>query len=247
MFNRFFPRAQQFVAARFSPHEELGLHLTAGVLLMALSVWIFGEIAEDAFGPSALTVLDMQLSQYFHSFKQSVWTGPLLVVTHMHAPGFILAASALLGWHLYRRAERYWLLAMLAAVTGGVILNVLLKYIYQRARPSFDQPVLTALTEYSFPSGHTMAATLFYGFIAAYVACQLRSRAARVAVCVAAACMALLVAFSRVYLGAHYLSDVLAAMAEGVAWLSVCITASSTLRRRREARGLDRFDSTPAG
>ena len=58
-------------------------------------------------------------------------------------------------------------------------------------------------------------------------------RAAVMAVCVA---MVLLVAFSRVYLGAHYVSDVLAAMAESIAWLAVCITAISTLRRRREAR-----------
>ena len=243
MLRQRFPRAHQFIAARFSPNEELGLHLTAGVLLMALSVWIFGEIADEAFDNGALTALDYQLARYFHTFKDTVWTGPLLVVTHAHAPGFILAATAVLGIVLYRRRERYWLLAMAAAVAGGVILNVLLKYIYQRARPSFDNPVLTALTEYSFPSGHTMGATLFYGFIAAYVACQLRSPIGRVAVFVAAACMALLVAFSRVYLGAHYLSDVMAAMAEGVAWLSICITASSTLRRRKERRGLDKFDS----
>ncbi|MNL81387.1 PAP2 superfamily protein [compost metagenome] len=50
--------------------------------------------------------------------------------------------------------------------------------------------------------------------------------------------MVLLVAFSRVYLGAHYVSDVLAAMAESVAWLAVCITGFSTLRRRKEARAL---------
>lgn len=242
MFKQRFPRTHQFIAARFTPGEELGLHLTAGVLLMALSVWIFGEIADEAFEPGALSVLDLQLSRYFHTFKDTVWTGPLLVVTHAHAPGFILAATAVLGIILYRRRERYWLLAMFAAVAGGVILNVLLKYIYQRARPSFDNPVLTVLTEYSFPSGHTMGATLFYGFIAAYVACQLRSNAGRAAVFVAAACMALLVAFSRVYLGAHYPSDVMAAMAEGVAWLSICITASSTLRRRHERRGLDKFD-----
>jgi membrane-associated phospholipid phosphatase len=51
--------------------------------------------------------------------------------------------------------------------------------------------------------------------------------------------MVLLVAFSRIYLGAHYLSDVLAAMAEGCAWLAICITASATLRRRRAARNTE--------
>jgi membrane-associated phospholipid phosphatase len=55
--------------------------------------------------------------------------------------------------------------------------------------------------------------------------------------------MVLLVAFSRVYLGAHYVSDVLAAMAESVAWLAVCITAISTLRRRREGKRYKSYGS----
>ena len=215
------------------------MHLTAGVALMAFSVWIFGEIAEKIGPGSALSLFDTQLSQYFHGFAGRVWTGPLKVLTNAHAPGWVLAVTALLGWRLYRQRERYWLYAMLSTVTGGVVLNLLLKYIYQRARPSFTDPVLAALTEYSFPSGHTMGATLLYGFIAAYVVCHVRSRAGRAAAVLGAVVMVLLVAFSRVYLGAHYLSDVLAAMAEGAAWLSVCITACSTLRRRREARGLD--------
>ena len=227
---------RRFFAARFSATGEFGLYLTAGVLLMVFSVWIFGEIAEKIAPGSQLSMLDLQLSQYLHGYAASVWTGPLKMVTHAHSPGVVLLVTALLGWRLYRRGERYWLYAMLSTVTGGVILNVLLKYIYQRARPSFTDPVLGALTEYSFPSGHTMGATLLYGYIAAYVVSHVHSRAGRAATVLGAVVMVLLVAFSRVFLGAHYPSDVLAAMAEGVAWLSVCITACSTLRRRREAR-----------
>ena len=240
MLKRRFPLTHRFVAARFSANGALGLHLTIGVLLMVLSVWAFGEIAERIGPGSRLSMLDAALSQYFHGYAGSVWTGPLLMVTHAHSPFAVLFATAFLGWHLHRRGKRYWLFSMLTTVTGGIILNVLLKYIYQRARPSFNDPVLSSLTEYSFPSGHTMGATLFYGFIAAYLVCHLRSRAGRSLAVLGATVMVLLVAFSRVFLGAHYPSDVSAAMAEGVAWLSVCITAGATLRRRREAAGLDR-------
>jgi len=96
---------------------------------------------------------------------------------------------------------------------------------------------LLSLLTYSFPSGHTAAATVFYGLLACYLVRRVHAWRARVAIALAAAAMVVLVALSRMYLGAHYLSDVLAAAAEGAAWLAICITAVSTLHRRRLARG----------
>jgi undecaprenyl-diphosphatase len=143
--------------------------------------------------------------------------------------------SALLGWWFWRRRAPYWLLATAICVPGGMLLNVLLKHVYQRARPAFDEPFVTLAT-YSFPSGHTAAATLFYGLLASYVVTTSPRWGVRMAALVGAAAMVALVALSRVYLGAHFVSDVLAAMAESLAWLAVCITSVSTLRRRRAAR-----------
>jgi undecaprenyl-diphosphatase len=76
-----------------------------------------------------------------------------------------------------------------------------------------------------------VAATLFYGLLASYLV----TRGWRWLPLAGAVLMVLLVACSRMYLGVHYLSDVLAAMAEGVAWLAICVTGVSTWRRRREA------------
>ena len=78
------------------------------------------------------------------------------------------------------------------------------------------------------------AATVFYGVLACYLWTQARSPAERAALVVGALLMVALVAFSRVYLGVHYLTDVLAAVAEGLAWLAICVTAVSSLRRHRE-------------
>jgi undecaprenyl-diphosphatase len=77
---------------------------------------------------------------------------------------------------------------------------------------------------------------LLYGLLAAYLIHRASSWPARVGIACAALAMVVLVAFSRVYLGAHYLSDVLAAAAEGAAWLTVCLTSVTTLRRHRAAR-----------
>ena len=232
MKNRY-PTLYKHVAARFTPGQEFGLHLTVGVALMLACAWLFGAIASEVLAQSSVTVLDAWLANWFHQHADSPWTPFMLVITHWHRPAGVLVMAVVFGAWLYRRGAHYWLGALVLAVPGGMILNILLKYSFQRARPSFTDPLVT-LTTYSFPSGHTSGATFFYGLLAAYILCTSTSRGTRVFVLALAVVMVGLVAVSRVYLGAHYLTDVIAAVVEGVAWLSICITAMSTLRRRHE-------------
>lgn len=237
MLKKTVPRLHRFAAARLSPEGEFGLHLTVGGVLLVLAAWAFGTVAEEVVEGDALP-LDLALANWLHAHAHASdgLTSAMLFITHWHSVAGILAMVALLGCWLYARRAGYWLLALLFTVPGGMVLNVLLKITFQRARPSFEQPLLT-LSTYSFPSGHTVAATLLYGFLAAYLTRHAHSWRARVGVALLACLMVGLVAGSRMYLGAHYLTDILAAVAEGCAWLAVCITAVSTLRRRRQARG----------
>lgn len=225
----------RFLAARFSPKEEMGLHFTIGLALILSAALVFGEIAEDVVEGDKITLIDVQLAHWFREHASSGFTGFMLFVTHWNG---ILGSSimgALLALWFWRRKAHYWLTVVLVAVPGGMLLNVALKHIFRRARPSLEDPLLT-LSTYSFPSGHTAAATVFYGLLACYLLRRVQSWPVRAAVVAACAAMVMLVALSRMYLGVHYLSDVLAASAEGAAWLAVCITAVSTLQRRRVAR-----------
>jgi undecaprenyl-diphosphatase len=114
-----------------------------------------------------------------------------------------------------------------------MLLNVSMKFAFERSRPrSFDAPLL-ALSIYSFPSGHAAGATLFYGVLAAVVIANIRAWRWRVLIALAALLIVMLVGLSRIYLGDHYLSDVLAAFTESVAWLTLCLMAVHTLRERR--------------
>lgn len=232
-----FHRLQRFVEARLSPESETGLHLTVGVLLMAVAAWIFGGIAEDVVTGDSITLLDVRLAHWFHLHATASMTRFMLIITNWHGMIGASIMALLLAAYFYIRKQHYWLLALIAVVPGGMLLNVLLKYVFQRARPSFDDPLLTLAT-YSFPSGHTANAALLYGLLACWLVMKYRGAGARAAILAVAVLMVTLVGVSRMYLGVHYLTDVLAAAAEGCTWLAVCITAVSTLRRRREGRAL---------
>ncbi|WP_075795449.1 phosphatase PAP2 family protein [Massilia putida] len=229
-------RLRRFLAARLSPEGEMGLHLTVGLALLLAAAWIFGVIAEDVVTGDTITLVDVRLARWFHDRATPGFTRAMLFVTHWNSIAGSCVMGALLAVWFWRRRAHYWLIVCLVAVPGGMVLNVALKHVFQRARPSFDDPLLSLLT-YSFPSGHTAAATVLYGLLACYLVRRVHAWRGRVAIVLAAVAMVMLVALSRMYLGVHYLSDVLAAAAEGAAWLAICITAVSTLHRRRLARG----------
>jgi len=205
------------------------------MVLLLISGAVFHELAEAVMGQDAITVLDVQVAHWFNAHAFEPLTSFMYAVSAVHSVAGMVVLFCLLAWYLWQKQAHYWLLALAFAVPGGMVLNVALKFYFQRARPVFEDPLVTLAT-YSFPSGHTTAATCFYGLLVSYLVIARPVWSVRLGTVAACVAMVLLVAFSRVYLGAHYVSDVLAAMAESVAWLAVCITAISTLRRRREGK-----------
>ena len=204
--------------------------MTLSVLLFVGASWLFGGVAEDVLTDDPLVQVDRQISQWFRVHQAPVLTHWLSVVTDAHGVVGIGIMGLALGLYLLWRRERYWLLALAVVLPGGMLMNVLLKLAFRRDRPLVDDP-LRLLSGYSFPSGHVSAATLFYGLLAAFVASKLPSWGLRVLAWLAATVLVLLVAATRVYLGAHYFSDVVAAAAWGTAWLVMCQVAIDALRR----------------
>jgi membrane-associated phospholipid phosphatase len=201
----------------------LGLHLVAGVIIFATMTFTLGTISEDISNHEPLTVADAQFSTWLHSHTLPLLTSAMFVFTSLGSSVFASCIAVVFGLYLIRRRRLYWLAAFLSSVYGGMLLNRILKYLFQRPRPHFDDPLLS-LTSYSFPSGHTMTATVLYGVLAAYFFANTQDWRRRVVIVLVASFLILLVGFSRIYLGAHYLSDVLGAMAEGLAWLALCLT-----------------------
>lgn len=215
------------------PKTFLSLPLLAGLLVFATMTLTLGEISEDVINREPLTVADAQLSTWLHTHATPPLTSAMFAVTSFGSTLMVSCIAAGLALYLLWQRRFYWLAAALSSVFGGMLLNKLLKYAFHRARPHFNDPILK-LDSYSFPSGHTMMATVLYGVLAVYLFSKTTDTRRRVLILLAAGLLILLVGSSRMYLGAHYLSDVLGAMAEGLAWLSLCLTVIYTIWHQQE-------------
>jgi len=211
--------------------KALGLRIVAGSLAFALMTLTLGLISENLINHRPLTVVDAQLSNWLQLHRFSGLTSAMLAITSLGASVLVICLTVGFVIYLLSRHRYYWIAAVLSSVFGGMLLNRLLKFVFQRPRPSFTDPLPT-LSGYSFPSGHTMAATVFFGVVAAYLVAQTPDWRRRVLITLAASLIIGLIGFSRIYLGAHYLSDVLGAMAEGLAWLALCLTVVYSFWRR---------------
>lgn len=234
MRDRFAPQLE-FLKARFSPQGYMGLQLTIGVIFLIAASWLFGGIAEDVLHGDPLTVIDKDIAQWLHKRATPGMLVVMLVVTYLGSPVWVAAVALLTMIILLWKRYWYHLLTFALVVPGGMILSSLLKMAFQRSRPSFADSIMI-FQGYSFPSGHTMAATLLYGILAVFAAKAIDSWAWRVRIIISAFAIMLLVGFSRMYLNAHYLSDVLGALSAGLAWLALCLISVHTFRYSRYQR-----------
>ena len=222
---------KKFLKARFSLAESSGLYLTLLLVALLGAACIFGAIAEDLATNDPLTTADVHFSAWLHAHPVDSITRALLLITHLHSALGVTVMTLAVSAYLWVRRLRMRVLKLTLAVFGGMLLNVLLKHLFVRPRPHFNNPLLT-LTSYSFPSGHTLMATVFYGALCMLIVARVRKWRWRGLAIASAAGLILLVGFSRIYLGVHYLSDVLAAIAEGLAWLAFCLVLVEALERR---------------
>ena len=204
--------------------KRLLLQLGGGALALLVAAWVFGMIAHDVVSGAPLTVLDAELARWLHRQATPPLTAAMLAITNLHST--VAVSCYAMGAALYLFSKRRWraLVTVFVCVAGGLTLNVLMKLAFQRARPTFEHPLLT-LNTYSFPSGHMAGSTILYGLCIAWVCALTHRWRWRVPAVLAAALALAGVGLSRMYLGVHYLSDVAAAFAEGVAWLALCLTA----------------------
>lgn len=206
--------------------------LTPGIIAVLVAGGLFIVLAVNVVTGSLLVLLDAEVTTWLQTHRIPALTLFLTWFTNLHAMLAIGVYTTILAFVLAYKREWRWLLTVGLVVPGGLALNWLLKQAYQRARPAFDEPLLI-LNTYSFPSAHTAGAVLLYGVLAAFLITRLKNTPAKIGCVVAAVLLAALVGFSRIYLGVHYLSDVLAAASASTAWLVMCLVSGLAYSKRR--------------
>jgi membrane protein DedA with SNARE-associated domain/membrane-associated phospholipid phosphatase len=227
------PRLARFIAARFVRGEYLGLHLTVGFLLSLAAVWLFAAVTEDVVHHDPLTKFDLTVTTLLRAHATPLGDRIFSVVSALGSPVAMAIVGA--GGALFLFVRRKWvvLAAWVAAFGGAGVLTIVLKNLIRRPRPPAAVEYLYG-TSFSFPSGHALGSLVGYGMLAYVIgATWVESRRARLRLVIGTALLVIAVGLSRLYLGVHYFSDVVAGYAVGVLWLSVCISGLQVAQRRR--------------
>jgi membrane-associated phospholipid phosphatase len=174
---------------------------------------------------------DHELATWFHQRLSPAFVAVLHAFTDFGSGEWI--GIVMFGLVLFFAWKRWWpsLVTLIVAVPGGMLLNEWVKILVHRQRPFLDGPFVD-WSGYSFASGHTIGATLLYGQLLLFILPCLKARHWRLLSVSSAVLLIALVGFSRIALGAHFLTDVLAAIFFGIIWLAFCLFATKPMRAR---------------
>ena len=189
--------------------------LSTGIALLA------HEVKEDKGRPDSL---DLRAGETMARIRTPQLDRIMSAVTQLGDWQFLVPATILLIAAFWRTGHRVSTFLFAGSVVGGFGLGAILKVAVTRARPAL-WPSLVVESTYSYPSGHTVMATVFFGGLAAIVFHLRRDWAARGAALAIAAALILLVATSRVYLGAHWATDTIGGMMTGMIWVLIYAAA----------------------
>jgi membrane-associated phospholipid phosphatase len=228
-------RAWRFLVARFDPKSQLGLGLTITALSFVFAVWLLSGLLDAVLDNATLVRLDGIAESWFHTHATPTGLAIFNAVTQLGSP-VVFVVVVVVAIYLWWTHDMLLLWNWLGANAGGKVIEYVLKSTVHRSRPQYSAPYLNG-ESYSFPSGHTMGSTVCYLLLAYLIASRAgATRVRRWIAFAAAGAIIVAVAFSRLYLGVHYPSDVLGGFAAGLAWLSACGATRRFIAGRRALR-----------
>jgi undecaprenyl-diphosphatase len=215
---------KQFFRLHFS------LSLLLGFLSSVLLLGFFAFLSRQIVGETSVVRFDSTLANALHvrTIPSIIHVMRLLTMLGSQA---VIVLGLVIGLWFYRH-QWFWQLGVWATgLIGGELLNFLLKLWFRRSRPMFENPIIQLRT-FSFPSGHAMMSLITYGLLAYILLLRVHDRNLRLVIIVTTIALIALIGFTRMYLGAHFFSDVIAGYAAGGVWLIVTITAMRIAHRR---------------
>ena len=214
----------------FVPSAYLALHLTLG-LVAAVAVAVFAALVEETLAGGEMAAFDLAFARALHAARHPQWARVFSTVSWLGSREVLTVAAVSVALVLISRQQIVLAVGWIAAQAGGGLLNRALKETFERTRPEFADPLLAA-SSWSFPSGHAMGTFILCGVGCYLLLRENRSWLAAATAVTLSASWCVVMAFSRLYLGVHFASDVMAGMLAGAAWVAVCVSALEVLRRR---------------
>ena len=228
-------RLRRFIRRRVDRKSELGLRLTMNAVLFGLTVWAFAGLLEEVLDKAKLVHWDVAANEWLHAHATVAGLRLFHAITLVGSPGVWVVTALFALWLLWRR-EHFLFVAWIASNVGGGLLQLLLKATVHRDRPQYAARYLHGQS-YSFPSGHTMSATIAWSLMVVCAGLSLGWHGRRRAMLyVLSTTLIAAIGFSRLYLGVHYPSDVVGGLIAGTAWVVLCTTAIRIVDSAEAAR-----------
>ncbi|MDQ3321968.1 MAG: phosphatase PAP2 family protein [Acidobacteriota bacterium] len=215
--------------------EFFGLKLLTGLTAAIAAIFLFGWLAQEVFEGATIN-FDETVRGAIHQTATPFLTGLMKIFSFLGSTAFLVALGLIVAAALYRLKHNRGLVLFLITTLGEAVLLTALKLSFRRARPEpFFGYALPS--SYSFPSGHSLSSFCFYGILAWLITARTENRNLKILVWILTVLLVLLIGLSRIYLGVHYPSDVLAGYAAGLVWV-VTIGLGDFFLKRRSLRQL---------
>jgi undecaprenyl-diphosphatase len=227
-------------------YATFGIFLLAGGLLALAGTYAFARFASHV-SSGRTQAFDEAVLRWVADHRSPTLEPVVLEITFLGTGTVVMTIVAVSALFLWLTTHRYSAILLIIATFGGILLNNLLKMGFGRPRPQlFDWG--THVVSWSFPSGHAMSAAVVYGTVA-YLAARLQKRHwHRVLTMLLAFVLIVLIGFTRLYLGVHYPSDVIAGVIIGLAWAAFCMATLEAIQlyaRRRAPKILNHEEPPP--
>ena len=227
------------IRRRLNPEERYGLRVTLFATAIVLVAVPFATLVFQVVAKGPLTRFDGEVANRLNNSIHSSPTAVRLLedISNIGKPITLFAiVFVAVAYLLWRRRIRLALYLAVTSIVGGLI-DTAVKVLVNRPRPVVDHPIATALGK-SFPSGHAMSSTVTYGALA-LVFLPVLPRRWRPAALLAVIGVVLAIGTSRLFLGVHFLSDVIGGFVLGLAWLAAATAAFSIWRTEEGKRPVE--------
>ena len=218
---------------------KFGSFLIAGILVASTALLFFGWLAEEMLEADTAQ-FDTFVRTTIHGLVSPRLTSAMQGISFLGSVAFIVGLTVVtLALFIYFHRPRAAVL-LAATMTGAAVLDEVLKYAFHRSRPvAFFG---TSPGSYSFPSGHALESMCFYGVMAVILSERTPTRAGRMLIYAGTILLVGAIGISRIYLGVHYPSDVIAGYLAAIFWVG-SVGLSHDYIRRRGANGPERLGS----